>query len=111
MDRRTRRARRRIASEKWLSKNIILVAVDGGLSSHGWDGGFHEGMRNWLSAYTHGDIPTAGMIMSAIILEMSPADAYGDLAVLAHGALGRLLTSTSSTSLACVGGAVAADLS
>jgi hypothetical protein len=92
----------------WLSKNIVLVAADGGADRRGWDFGMDLGAKAWLDMYMEGDevnsrmvdifsgepdgagwspatrsaeasaFRRAGLIFSALSLDFRGGDSFGD---------------------------------
>ena len=46
----------------WLSKNVILAAVDGGADRRGWDYGMDLGAKAWLDMYMEGGEADSRMV-------------------------------------------------
>jgi hypothetical protein len=62
-----------LSEQTWLSKRIIVVMVDGGTDSNGWDNGLDIGVQRWIEDYTSGQLNmTCGAIRGAILLDVAP---------------------------------------
>ena len=64
---------RHLSEQRWLSKRVVVVMVDGGTNPHGWDGGLDLGTKKFVDDYTSGRLErTAGAIRGAVLLDVAP---------------------------------------
>ena len=82
---------RHLSAQRWLSKRIIVVMVDGGTDPNGWDGGLDLGVQRWIQDYTSGHLPqTGGALRGAVLLDVAPGTSLHELGVAMQGSNGLL---------------------
>ena len=82
---------RHLSTQRWLSKRIIVVMVDGGTDPNGWDGGLDLGVQRWIQDYTSGHLPqTGGALRGAVLLDVAPGTSLHELGVAMQGSNGLL---------------------